>query len=189
MSWASRAKQMIDALGSTPTADEARVVTDRFADSDIQAAIIEKIGEGGGGGAENSVTLLGPFQLDFDTAGFFNPNDSGVETLSIPAGSFVQAFGIVTETFEGRASGDEIVLGLLENAAGSGPVLAQYGFDGLVSDTPSVAHHEPTIDAVGVRQSGFAVAACKVVVAYYPIGATTLTAGSIDIYALVATPS
>jgi hypothetical protein len=51
--WAQQAADRLDALGDSPTPAEVRVVTDRFEDTDLMAAIhsIAKAGGGGGGGS------------------------------------------------------------------------------------------------------------------------------------------
>jgi hypothetical protein len=88
-SWAERAKAEIDALGDTPTADEARAVSGEYEPTDFGAALVEKIGEGGGGGGgESLVTESGYYSGDpvtIENGGYghlvWNVYDDGDEVL------------------------------------------------------------------------------------------------------------
>lgn len=169
-------------------------VARRLADDGIlwETVVVEE--DTGGDPSPGAVTLLGPFAVDFDTPGFFNPESgNGVATLDIPAGTFVVPYAVVTDSFEGVAPGDEIQLQLLLDANSSGPILVKYDHQNLVADDPSIAlRSPPTVPAESssafAGAAGLAVDDCKIVAVYWPAGATTITAGSIDIYAFVATP-
>ena len=140
-------------------------------------------GGGGGGGS-----TLGPFRVNFNTANFFNPADNGAQTLAIPAGTLiVQAFVIVATTFETTAAGDELTLTLVVNAPGSGPVLCGYSGNELAANTPAVGlQGAQPLDITTTPVAARAVVDTHIFAAFYPAGATTLTAGALDVYALTA---
>lgn len=72
-SWAQDASDALDALGDTPTPDQARRVTDRFEDTDVMAALAAR----GGGGTFNGGTITEPLTIDLSDA------DPGVQGFHV----------------------------------------------------------------------------------------------------------
>ena len=142
---------------------------------------------------EQVVTLLGPFTVEHDTAGFVNPAEGGLPTLTIPAGSLFQCFAVLTETW----TGDSGVFALLLNAGITETDFVQmvgYQYTDLPV-TPAYMHSELDPDGSGsvallsqsLPRRAIALQELTVYAAGYPFGA--VTAGAFDIYALIATPA
>ena len=155
----------------------------------------------GGAGGEQTIRLLGPYRVDFDTPGFVNPADNGVATLEIPAGVLVVKVVPLVVTYPvGVAPGDALYLNLLTASNGSGPVLGAW--DLFESDNPDAAVGLSEMRSYGaddpdvgfavpssryLPKSAFAVAECSI---YANIGSgEAFTAGAWDIYALIAEPA
>lgn len=140
-------------------------------------------------GGSSALSVIGPHAVNYDTAGFMNPNDNGVATLAVPTGTvLVKAFAVITAPFTGADVGDGIVLALLTTANGNGPPVASYSGQFFRDPDVGVCASEPkpqvAFDSVFGGSSAVALGDCHIFAAYFP-NATPPSAGSIDVYALV----
>jgi len=140
------------------------------------------------GGAAQTVSLLGPFHVTFETVGFVSPADDGIEIFDIPAGSLGRVIVIVRTLFDSGAiyisigdySGGSVRGGGTWKA-GSSNVNAFVAGEGHVVNTG------PDATELGIPSFFVALQAAKVIAQWIPDAGATQ--GAADIYVLIATPS
>lgn len=138
--------------------------------------------------------VVGPYTVNWDTAGFMAPSDDGYSVFAIPAGSLFQVWGFITESF---LHGDGFVLlGFTPDptVAGHFIQLAAYTGTGPAVDPPNGFSESRRFGTSGADiESSLPrwsyTADERFVVASYQPNSNNADAGSIDVYALIATLS
>lgn len=160
-------------------------------------AVLFASGAADTGGSHPS--LLGPFSVDFDTPGFLNAENNGINTLAIPAGTLLlDVYPFTTEGFTGAVAHDTLVAAVLTDpsASGSGSGFALWQLEPRASLAPTIVWSSMYIVDAGVQGGSvesldwgsqkipaLAIADCHIVLGAYT--ANPITAGSLDLYALV----
>ncbi len=156
------------------------------------------------GGGSSAIQVLGPFTVNFDDANFVNPNDNGIPTLAIPAGSLLLDVIPIT-TVDWKATGnvdldqhDGLYVSVLTAANGQGPGFAIFALGSVVNSAPTIAMVASNIEDAGLNSGSveavdwtsqkrpiLAVADCHIYV-NAGISENGLVAGSLDLYAIIA---
>lgn len=194
--WAQDAADALDALGDSPTADQARVVTDRFPNVDVLAALASRGGGGGGAYQTATVTLTNaqilalpttPIQvvaapgvgnlLVVDSAvmaldatgGVYSDFDSFNVFLNYGSGGLKQASNLYDEANNGAFADDNAVnfIGIFQ------PIDAGTNQAGWFGDATNVVNVPITVwalnGAAGDLAGGDAANTLKVVMNYYTV--------------------
>lgn len=154
-------------------------------------------------GGVQTVTLLGPVSVAFDTPGVNNPDNFGPAVLTIPAGSLFQAFVLLTEAWD--VDGD-LDLGVADDEEGTNYAAVAIYFPqaasianpkpGSLREPKHESYNVEDVDTTtrlvrsenGSLRWGIALEDQVLCVGFFP-ASTDPSAGSVDVYALIATPA
>lgn len=140
-------------------------------------------------GAAQTVTLLGPFEVAYDTEGLVDPFDNGAVVADIPQGAVVIKAWAVTTT--GWSINDTVLDLLVGKPDGYATAVWSADLQLEVQDlSGSILQEAATqFSAVSKAPSTIAVSSGVKLMAQVLTESVAPTSGSCDVYALIATPS